>query len=94
MKNISSHYRFRQPMGSKGSCYDNELLKHFSVHWKKLVYLTDFETREQARAEIFELIELYYNRQRLHPSLGYLSPTEFVKNNVKEKQEEFESEIT
>jgi transposase InsO family protein len=37
---------------------------------KELVYLTVFETREQARREIFEYIEIFYNRRRIHSSLG------------------------
>ena len=36
-----------------------------------------FATREQAKAHVFDYIEVYYNRQRLHSTLGYLSPVEF-----------------
>jgi transposase InsO family protein len=39
-----------------------------------------FRTRAQARAEIFEYIEVWYNRQRRHSTLGYVSPAEFERN--------------
>lgn len=94
IRNILAHYEFRQSMSGKGNCYDNAITEtFFSTLKKELVYLTDFETREQARTEIFEFIEVFYNRQRLHSSLGYLSPIEFEKNNMKEKQEEIKSEV-
>jgi transposase InsO family protein len=44
---------------------------------KELVHDADFATREQARAEIFEYIEVFYNRVRRHSALGYLSPDEY-----------------
>lgn len=94
MRNILSHYKFRQSMSGKGNCYDNAITEtFFSTLKKELVYLTDFQTREKAREEIFEFIEIYYNRQRLHSSLGYLSPIEFMENNRIEKTEEFKSEV-
>jgi putative transposase len=67
IRNILAHYGFRQSMSGKGNCYDNAITEtFFSTLKKELVYLTEFETRQQARAEIFEFIEIYYNRQRLH----------------------------
>jgi putative transposase len=83
MRSILAHYGFRQSMSGKGNCYDNAITEtFFSTLKKELVYLTEFETREHARTEIFEFIEIFYNRQRLHSSLGYLSPIEFEKNNL------------
>jgi transposase InsO family protein len=41
-----------------------------------------FTTRAQAKKHLFEYIEVYYNRQRLHSTLGYLSPTEFEQSNI------------
>ncbi len=94
MRNILDHYKFRQSMSGKGNCYDNAVTEtFFSTLKKELVYLTEFKTIDQARTEIFEFIEIYYNRQRLHSSLGYLSPLEFLKNNEKEKQEEIKSDV-
>ena len=77
-------------MSGKGNCYDNAITEtFFSLLKKELVYLTDFETRDQAKSEIFEYIEIFYNRQRIHSSLGYLSPVEFEKRN----SEEFKSKV-
>lgn len=83
-------YGFRQSMSGKGNCYDNAITEtFFSLLKKELVYLTVFETREQARREIFEYIEIFYNRQRIHSSLGYLSPVEYEMKN----RDEFNSRV-
>ena len=47
-----------------------------------------FETREQAQLEIFEYIETFYNRLRMHSALGFMSPVEFEEKMAKEKEEE------
>ena len=94
MRIILDLYKFRQSMSGKGNCYDNAITEtFFSTLKKELVYLTEFKTIDKARTEIFEFIEIYYNRQRLHSSLGYLSPMEFLKNNEKELKEEVKSEV-
>ena len=81
-------------MSGKGNCYDNAITEtFFSTLKKELVYLTKFQTREHARLELFEFIEVYYNRQRLHSSLGYLSPVEYLRNNTEEKLEEIKSDV-
>jgi len=65
-------------MSRKGDCWDNSVAESFfSTLKKELVWRTKFESREQARREIFEFIEVFYNRQRMHSYLGYLSPVEF-----------------
>ena len=87
---LLSKYGFRQSMSSKGNCYDNAITEtFFSTLKKELVYLTEFETRQQAESEIFEFIEIFYNRKRLHSSLGYLSPVDFGMNKkIESKKEE------
>lgn len=68
----------RPSMSRKGDCWDNSVAESFfSTLKKELVWRTKFETREHARREIFEFIEVFYNRQRMHSYLGYLSPVEF-----------------
>ena len=65
-------------MSRKGNCYDNAVKESF-FHTLK-TELTDHEhylTREQAKASVFEFIEVFYNRLRLHSTLGYVSPLEF-----------------
>ena len=65
-------------MSGKGNCWDNAVMESF---WSTLkteeVYQKNYATREQARAAIFEYIEIFYNRKRLHSSIGYKSPEAF-----------------
>jgi transposase InsO family protein len=69
-----------QSMSFKGNCYDNAPVESFFATLKKeLVYRERFKTKEQARKQIFEYIEIFYNRQRRHSTLGYLSPLQFEK---------------
>jgi transposase InsO family protein len=69
---------FRQSMSGKGNCYDNAQAESFFSRFKaELIENGVFEDLEQARSEIFSYIEGYYNRVRLHSSLGYKSPLEF-----------------
>lgn len=69
---------FRQSMSGKGNCYDNAPAEScFSRFKAELIEGGVFEDAEQARTEIFSYIEGYYNRVRLHSSLGYKSPMEF-----------------
>lgn len=71
-------YKMKASMSRKGNCYDNACIESFhSLLKKELIYCTKFRTKEQARQEIFEYIELFYNRKRIHSSLGYLSPAQF-----------------
>ncbi len=72
---------FRQSMSRKGNCYDNAQAESFFSRFKaELVENGIFESVEDARSEAFSYIEGYYNRIRLHSSLGYLSPLEFEKH--------------
>jgi putative transposase len=65
-------------MSRKGNCWDNACAESFWATLKKeLVNHEQYATRAQARQSIFEYIEVFYNRQRLHSSLGYLSPEAF-----------------
>ena len=65
-------------MSRKGNCWDNAPVESFFGTLKQeLVNRRRFSTRDAARNEVFEYIEVWYNRQRRHSSLGYLSPAEF-----------------
>jgi transposase InsO family protein len=70
-------------MSRRGNCYDNAAMESFWATLKlELVYRTRFATREAARAQIFDYIETFYNRQRAHSALDYHSPVDFeLKNN-------------
>ncbi len=68
----------RQSMSGKGNCYDNAQAESFFSRFKaELIEGGVFEDFEQALSEIFSYIDGYYNRVRLHSSLGYKSPIEF-----------------
>lgn len=64
-------------MSRTGNCYDNAAMESFFGTLKTECVTQPFATRAQARTAIFEFIEAWYNRQRLHSSLDYLSPMEF-----------------
>lgn len=69
-------------MSRKGNCYDNAFIESFWSTLKlDLVYRTEFATRQQARREIFDYIECFYNRQRSHTALDGLSPVDFELQN-------------
>ena len=62
-------------MSRKGDCYDNAVAESFfSTLKNELVSGDTFESRDRAKAEIFEFIEIFYNRKRIHQSLNYLTP--------------------
>jgi len=65
-------------MSRKGDCYDNALMESFFHSLKdEWIYDEFFATRREAKAGIFEYLEIFYNRVRLYSSLGYVSPLEF-----------------
>ena len=65
-------------MSRKRDCWDNAVAESFFATIKQeLVWGRNFTTRDQARREIFEYIEVFYNRLRLHQTLGYQSPVAF-----------------
>lgn len=70
-------------MSAKGNCYDNAAMESWNHSLKiEAIHGERFETREQARAHVFEYIEVDYNRNRLHSTLGYLSPEQFELANA------------
>ena len=65
-------------MGTVGDCFDNAVAESFFATLKvELLHRQDWETRTAARLAIFEFIEVWYNRQRRHSTLGYATPTEY-----------------
>jgi len=64
-------------MSGKGNCYDNACVESFFSSLKAECADRVFESRSEAKRHIFEYIEVWYNRKRLHSTLGYLSPLEF-----------------
>ena len=77
-QNKLREYEMTGSMSRKGNCFDNACIESFhSVLKRELVYLEKFETREQAKKRIFEYIEVWYNRERIHSSTSYMSPVEY-----------------
>ena len=76
-------HRITPSMSRRGNCYDNAVVESFFKSLKyELVKDRVFETREDARREVFEYIEVFYNRRRLHSTLGYLSPVEYERRGA------------
>ena len=67
-------------MSGSGNCYDNAVIESF-FHTLKTehIYFEQYESREQDKRSIFEYIEVFYNRKRLHSTLKYMSPVVFEK---------------
>ena len=71
-------YGMLRSMSGKGNCYDNAVAESFFSSLKnEIVHHRDYHTRDQARSEIFEYIELFYNRKRIHQSLNYQTPMQY-----------------
>jgi len=74
---LASH-KIKASMSRKGNCYDNAFVESFFRTLKvELVYERKFKTRSEAKLAIFEFIEVWYNRQRIHSSLDYMTPIEY-----------------
>lgn len=70
-------------MSKKGDCYDNAVAESFFSGLKnELIWDQDFRTRAEARSAIFEWIEVFYNRERLHETLDYVSPMRYEEQTV------------
>ena len=70
-------------MSKKGDCYDNAAMESWNHSFKvEAVHGERFITRSDAKHQVFEYIEVYYNRKRLHSKLGYLSPEAFEAKKV------------
>lgn len=69
-----------QSMCGKGNCYDNAMMESFFSSLKKeLVRLQTFHSRSQAHRSVFDYIEIFYNRQRRHSALNYMSPVDYYR---------------
>jgi transposase InsO family protein len=78
-------YRMLQSQSRRANCWDNACVESFFHTLKtEMIYHEDFETRDEARRAIFEWVEVFYNRQRLHSTLGYRTPVDFERM-VREK---------
>lgn len=77
-RSLLKEYGFLSSMSRKGDCYDNACMESFFHTLKvELIHRERYWTRVQARQSIFSYIEGYYNRVRLHSTLGYMSPYDY-----------------
>lgn len=83
-QDLIKKYGFICSMSRKGNCWDNAPMESF---WGKMkcewLYEKQFKTREEARAAVFEYVEIFYNRQRIHASNGYITPEQYYNNSKK-----------
>jgi putative transposase len=76
-RKVLERHGIEQSMSRKGNCLDNAPVESFFASLKKEhVHHVRFRTRAEARAAVFEYVEIFYNRQRLHSALGYRTPAE------------------
>lgn len=80
-KELADRYNIRLSMSGKGHCYDNAVAESF-FHTLKTEHVKhcSFRTRDEAKSSIFEYIEVFYNRRRLHSYLRYKSPEHYEKH--------------
>jgi putative transposase len=77
-RNLLKSYNAISSMSGKGNCYDNAAMESFWATLKKDLHITKpFKTKEEARLAIFDYIEVYYNRNRMHSSIGFMSPLDY-----------------
>jgi transposase InsO family protein len=75
---LLDQYQIQASMGSKGDCYDNAAMESFVASLKReWTHRRTYAARSEARLDLFYYIEAFYNRERLHSTLGYLSPAEY-----------------
>jgi putative transposase len=80
-------------MGSRGDCFDNAVAESFFATLKKeLVRRRSWPTRRELQSAVFDYIEAFYNRERRHSTLGYLSPREFEMISLNQQIEEEEEQ--
>lgn len=87
-KTFAQQNGFITSMSAKGNCYDNAVIESF-FHTLKTehVFFYKFKTRKEAVRSIFEYVEVFYNRQRIHSTLNFLSPQEFEQQEHIKKME-------
>jgi putative transposase len=81
-KELLDKQGYRQSMCAPGNCYDNAITESFFGTLKtELIFHHRYDTRDEARKSIFKYVEMFYNRIRIHSSLGGLSPDQYEKRS-------------
>lgn len=77
-KDLLSKHKVKQSMSRRGNCYDNSIVESFFKTIKsELIWRRNFESKKELKLSIYNYIELWYNQERLHSSLDYMSPLEY-----------------
>jgi len=83
-RNILKDFNITQSASGKGNCYDNAVAESFFKTLKsELLPKYTFKTKKEAKIKVFEYIEAYYNKKRIHSTLGWFSPKEYLENYYK-----------
>jgi transposase InsO family protein len=82
-RDLIRKHQIRQSMSRKGNCWDNAPMESFFHSLKTdLVMHCDYSTRNEARASLFDYMEVFYNRQRRHSTLDYVAPLAFEESTI------------
>ena len=82
-RDLIKKHLIRQSMSRKGNCWDNAPMESFFHSLKtELVIHCDYKTRDEARASLFEYMEVFYNRQRRHSTTNYVAPLDFEASTI------------
>lgn len=80
-KSILANSNVIQSMSRKGNCWDNAVAESFFKTLKaEMVYFNQFQNHSQAKNAIFEFIEIWYNRDRIHSAIDYMTPQQYYDN--------------
>jgi len=80
---LLEHQGITCSMSKRGDCWDNAAMESFFSTLKtERVYRKKYVSREEARADVFDYIELFYNPRRRHSTLGQISPAEFERRGA------------
>ena len=79
-----ARHGIRVSMSRRGDCWDNAVVESFLATLKWELVAADWQTRRQGSRALFEYIEIRYNRQRRHSSLGYQTPVEYAAQLAKQ----------
>lgn len=81
-KELVDNHKIKLSMSGTGHCFDNAVAESF-FHTLKTEHTNfcNYKIREEAKNSIFEYVEVFYNRKRIHSTIGYLSPEEFERRN-------------
>ena len=83
VQDLLSDHDMKASMSRKGDCWDNAVAESFfGTLNTELVYQSTYQTKKEARLDIFEYIKSYYNKRRIHSYLNYMTPENYEKQSI------------